>query len=315
MKKRFLIVAGLVALTAFSGCGKDDGEPQQQAEVTIVPSEAPDESTDLVDMQVSTEETIENVIGTKTSTSSEVTIVNETGGEIVGLYVRPNTDDMDDYEWGDELIKGSFSLKDGDKALYYFEKDARDSEGNPVSRYDIRIIYAEEDRNECYFRDLPLTSISQISLCMDGEGEDAIPYARYYDVSGKTEHSTLQEVKERLGLSGTEDSSDESSDGETQDGQDDEKPQPTEAPSETTPQPEDPEPTEAPSDESDPIAAARGCIGQSLDALYSAVGSPSGGSEYVNEPESGETGYYYYDTFTVSTSVGEDGSEIVANVW
>lgn len=310
MKKQYIAFAGLLAVCiAASGCGSKDDTAKQQAEVTVVPTQEP-KNEDLVNMQAADdEEEITNIIGTKTSTSSEVTIVNKTGGEIQSIYIRPNTEEDDD-EWGEELVDGKFILKDGEKALYYFDKNAKDEDGNQITLYDIRISYVEEDRNECFFRKLPLTTISQISLCMDGTGEDAIPYAKYFSTSSKKEVSTLNEVKQRLGL--TEDSSDkETTENENSSNTAQITPTPTSAPQVTA----TPEPTEAPSDpQSDPIELAKGCIGQSLDALYSACGTPNG-SDYVDEPESGETGYYYYDTFTVSTTVDENGNEVVAGVW
>ena len=48
--------------------------------------------------------------------------------------------------------------------------------------------------------------------------------------------------------------------------------------------------------------------------LESACGSPNG-SDYEDEPESGKTGYYYYDTFTVSTTFDDNGNEVVSGVW
>lgn len=51
-----------------------------------------------------------------------------------------------------------------------------------------------------------------------------------------------------------------------------------------------------------------------MSALESACGSPNG-SDYEDEPESGKTGYYYYDTFTVSTTFDDDGNEVVSGVW
>ena len=97
----------------------------------------------------------------------------------------------------------------------------------------------------------------------------------------------------------------------------------------------DPEPTQAPSDNGDnpePTQAARlimeaiqihlmqaqmhakQYIGQPLSSLIAALGDANG-SDYENEPETGETGYHYYDTFTVSTTVDESGNEVVAGVW
>ena len=52
----------------------------------------------------------------------------------------------------------------------------------------------------------------------------------------------------------------------------------------------------------------------SMSELENACGSPNG-SDYEDEPESGKTGYYYYDTFTVSTTFDNDGNEVVSGVW
>ncbi len=232
-----------------------------------------------------------------------------------GLYVRPTSNDDDD--WGDELINGLFTLNDNDKALYYYDANVKDADGNTVTSYDIRIVYEDEDLTDCYFRKLPLTVITQITLKMDGTGDDAIPYATYLTGSSKKETSTLSEVKARLGL---DDSEDDSGDQEETDvtPTPEEDPEPTQAPSDNG---DNPEPTQAPSnnggntDPSDASAdAAKQYIGQPLSSLIAAIGDANG-SDYENEPETGETGYHYYDTFTVSTTVDESGNEVVAGVW
>jgi hypothetical protein len=270
--------------------------------------------------KVTEEEDPENVIGTKTATASKVILINKTGSEISALYVRENSEENDDDEWGDELIQEAFTLKNGEKAVYYYEKGT-------ASLYDLRITYTEEDKNECFFRKIPLPTISQISLCMDGTGEDAIPYAKYLTGTSTKEYSTLNEVKKRLGLL-DDDSDSEDGDDEDDSTSDDKKDSnddgsdgstPTSTPVQTTaPEPSDsndPDPsTDDPSDQSDGAAAAENCIGQSLDALFNACGDPLG-NDYQDEPESGMTGYYYYDDFTVSTMVDDDGNEIVVGVW
>ena len=203
MKKRYLILAAIMitAITAV-GCGKKKTEePKQEAQATVTPAEntdtaGNDEGT-LVDMQKSDDSDIKNVIGDKTTTASKLIIVNETGSDIAGIYVRPTTDDDDD--WGDELIKGLFTLKDDDKALYYYDKNVKDASGKTVTSFDIRIVYADDSLTDCYFRKLPLTTITQITLKMDGSGDDAIPYATYLTASSKKETSTLNEVKKRTG--------------------------------------------------------------------------------------------------------------------
>ena len=62
------------------------------------------------------------------------------------------------------------------------------------------------------------------------------------------------------------------------------------------------------------IQTAEGYIGRSLDDLISAIGD-SVSSEYDEDPDNGTSGYYYYGNFTVSTTVGADGNEVVTGVW
>lgn len=326
MKKRYLILAGiLVTVAVAAGCGKKKEEetPNQEAQVTVAPAENTADNGNLVDMQQSAadEEDIKNVMGDKTETASKLVLINKTGGEVSAIYIRPHSDDDD---WGDDLVNGMFTLKNGEKALYYFEKNAKDDDGNSVESYDIRISYTDEDRNECFFRMIPLDDITEISLCMEGTGEAGIPYARYLTGTSKKETSTLSEVKKRLGISDSD-----TEDTENDDDEDDDKPAdatPTSAPSpsqapEATPTPgagdsDDPQDQQGDLDnQPDPAATvAQGYIGQSLDNLIGACGEPQG-SEYQDEPDTGETGYHYYDTFTVSTTVDEDGNEIVSGIW
>ena len=311
MKKRYIILAGILAAAALaSGCGKEkEDTSKQEPQVTVAPAEVTDKDTndnDLVNMQKSTDEDIKNVIGTKTATASKVILINQTGADVARIYIRPNTDDDD---WGDELVDGKFTLKNGDNALYYFDKNQKDEDGKTVTSYDIRITYTDEDRSECFFRKIPLQNITQITLRMDGTGEDAIPYATYLSGSTKKETSTLNEVKQRLGLLDSDNEDDDDQDNNNQN---------TDAT--PTPQPSAPTATPAPNNGSDtnpedPDASeAEKYIGQSLDSLISAIGEPEG-SDYENEPETGETGYHYYPSFTVSTTVDEAGNEVVAGVW
>ena len=205
-KKKYLAVAGLMALAVvISGCGKKNSgdsvvqatpTPTQETAVTATPT------PELINMEETTEK---NIMGEKTSTASKVTIVNKTGSEVAAIYIRETpSDDSEDDEWGDDLVNGMFTLKNGENAVYYYEK------GTSSTTYDIRITYSDEDKNECFFRKLPLKTMKQITLRMDGSGDDAIPYATYMTASSTKEVSTLNDVKKRLGLS-TDDSEDDSS--------------------------------------------------------------------------------------------------------
>ena len=172
-KKKYLAVAGLMALAVvISGCGKKNSgdsvvqatpTPTQETAVTATPT------PELINMEEAVEK---NVMGEKTSTASKVTIVNKTGSEVAAIYVRETpSDDSEDDEWGDDLVNGMFTLKNGENAVYYYEK------GSSSVTYDIRITYSDEEKNECFFRKLPLTTMKQITLRMDGSGDDSIPYA------------------------------------------------------------------------------------------------------------------------------------------
>ncbi|MFZ2690180.1 MAG: hypothetical protein WBO20_09460, partial [Blautia wexlerae] len=228
MKKRYLILAGLLVMTvAAAGCGKKKTTETAPVEVTATPTPEVTKAVDMVDMQQTADEDIKNVMGEKTSTASKIVFVNNTGDDIQSLYIRTHVDeDSEDYDadedggWGDDLINGMFTLTDKDKALYYMQtantqtsgtqtsgtqtsdtqtSDTQTTSNKSTASYDIRIAYTDEDTNECFFRDIPLGTISQITLCMDGTDDDAIPYAKYLTGTSTKEVSTLDAVKERLG--------------------------------------------------------------------------------------------------------------------
>ena len=301
IRKRYLAAAGLLTLAVVAaGCGKKN-DAGSVVQATPTPTEETSVSPTPTPEMVNMEETVEkNIMGEKTSTASKVTIVNRTGSEIAAIYIRETpSDDADEDtadEWGDDLVNGMFTLKSGDNAVYYYEKPQSAS-----TIYDIRITYTDEEKNECFFRKLPLTTIKQITLRMDGKDEDAIPYATYMTANSTKEISTLNDVKKRLGLE-----TDEDSDSVT--------PTPTEAPDDSNNSNTDnPDPTTAPSDNNgnssnnnpssdDPtnstIQTAEKYIGMSIDDLVGAVGD-SQSSEYDDDSATGTTGYYYYPDFTV----------------
>lgn len=337
MKKRFLILAGVLALTvAVSGCGKKKDTDVQPVVASATPTPEVTKAAEIVDMKQPTEEEIANIMGEESATASKVIFVNNMGSDISSVYIRKHgedEDDSDDDTWGSDLVDGKFTLKDKDKALYYFSPNATEDSTKNTASYDIRVGFSDEDKNECFFRDIPLGTISQITLCMSGTDEDAIPYAKYLTGSTKREISTLNDVKKRLGMI---DDSDSTDDQNTNSDNSDNSSQNTDSDSNSNADNsgntddnnsgsnsnsgddnnngDDNNGGNDNSGGDDMISTAEQYVGQSIDALQSACGSPQG-SSYETDPETGKTGFYYYSNFTVSTTVDENGNEIVSKIW
>lgn len=337
MKKRYLILAGLLVMTvAAAGCGKKQTAETEPVQATATPTPEVTKAVDMVDMQQTTDEDIKNIMGEESATASKIIFVNNTGDDIQSLYIRTHVDedssdseDDEDDGWGDDLINGMFTLTDKDKALYYLPANTQQNANKSTVSYDIRIAYTDEDKNECFFRDIPLGTISQITLCMDGTDEDAIPYAKYLTGTSTKEVSTLDAVKKRLGMDDSSDSTDDSDKDSTDnsdstdsdnnsDNNDDNNGDNGNGDNSDDPgnggNTDDPGNNDNPGNDGDMISTAEQYIGQSLDALESACGSPQG-SSYEDDPETGKTGFHYYSNFTVSTTVDENGNEIVAGIW
>ena len=294
----------------------------------------------------------ENTIGEKTESSSSVLIINQTGDPIDHIFIRAAArDDGSSDEWGAELIH-TFDWPNEESAIYYYENNQIDLEGSTATSYDIRISYEDENKSELYYRNLPLPLMKEIRLCVDISGDFGVPYARYITISGNREFSTLQEVRAWYGLD-VEETEYEESETETTEYYDDvtsttytdevtPTPEAAESTTEAYTEASTTEPTttattaetvteaatttttaveyttpasEESYDEPDPDAStAQGYLGQSLSSLIGAMGSPSG-SEYSDEPGAGRAGYHYYGTFTVSTSVDDDGNETITGIW
>ena len=336
MKKRYLILAGLLVMTvAAAGCGKKQTAETEPVQATATPTPEVTKAVDMVDMQQTTDEDIKNIMGEKSSTASKIIFVNNTGDDIQSLYIRTHVDedssdgeDDEDDGWGDDLINGMFTLTDKDKALYYLPANTQQNANKSTASYDIRIAYTDEDKNECFFRDIPLGTISQITLCMDGTDEDAIPYAKHLTGTSTKEVSTLDAVKKRLGMDDNSDSTDDSdkdstdnsdsTDSDNNSDNNDNNGDNGNGGNSDDPgnggNTDDPGNNDNPGNDGDMISIAEQYIGQSLDALESACGSPQG-SSYEDDPETGKTGFHYYSNFTVSTTVDENGNEIVAGIW
>ena len=372
MKKRYLILAGLLVMTvAVAGCGKKKTTETAPVEVTATPTPEVTKAVDMVDMQQTADEDIKNIMGEKTSTASKIVFVNNTGDDIQSLYIRTHVDeDSEDYDadedggWGDDLINVMFTLTDKEKALYYMQtantqtsgtqtsdtqtsdtqtSDTQTTSNKSTASYDIRIAYTDEDKNECFFRDIPLGTISQITLCMDGTDDDAIPYAKYLTGTSTKEVSTLDAVKKRLGITNDSESESDSTDDSNKDSADNSDS--TDSNNSGNQNTDDNGNgsnngsddgnggstnngnggstdnenggggnTDQDNNGGNMISTAEQYIGQPLDALESACGSPQG-SSYEDDPETGKTGFHYYSNFTVSTTVDENGNEIVAGIW
>lgn len=312
-KKAAALLAGclVLCLLASSGCGKDKKTKKQTDDnnkVTIETSQDSKNTDDVVSMEKNSSTDISkitNIMGTKATSSSALVISNKTGFDIKEIYVRPSGEE----DWGKDLVQGKFVLKNLDKAVYYYERGSGQDE-----KWDIQVLYTDEDESACWFRELNFTHMNEISLCM----EEGVPYATYFDTSSKKEISTLKDAKKRMGLDS------------------DEKTTPTPEPKVTsTPVPEatkTPDPTATPTPDEieegkqqqgahddltnqgqDLKSKAEAYIGEDLSSLTAACGDANS-STYEEDPDYGEIGYHFYDDFTVSTS-NVDGKEVVTGVW
>ena len=240
MKKKYYIITGLMVLAlAAAGCGGtgDSGSQQVPAEISPAPSPTieaeitPTPAGVMVEMEKVEEpdeyDEVENVIGEKTESASRVLIINQTGSTIEHIFIRAAAkDDGTNDEWGSELVH-NFEWENGEEALYYYENNQIDLEGNTATSYDIRISYEDINEEELYYRNLPLPMMKELRLCMDVSGSFGIPYARYITINGNREYSTLQEVRAWYGLDvedeeTTESDEDEEDETETEEPDDDE---------------------------------------------------------------------------------------------
>ncbi len=316
MKIKYFAVAGVIALSIFAaGCGTNSEDVMESTEqITVAPTETPTPTATPKPTETPTPSPTpipedKNVIGTKTDTAQRVAIINDTGAAVTAIYVRPTVEDSD--EWGTDLVNGAFTLAAGDESDYYVEKDAKDEAGNKIATYDVRIDYdAESGRNENYFRNLPLSTISKLSLTTQEVEGNTVPYAVYTIGESTQEVSTLNAAKERMGLS-----VDTPADTTTEAGS-----AAAETQSET-------ETTETPSTDTSGVEFTEengsnyysggagndleSYIGGGIGSFQSAYGLP------VNcYDESGNGGgiFYDYGDFTVETQFDNDGNEYIANV-
>ena len=108
MKKRFLILAGVLALTvAVSGCGKKKDTDVQPVAASATPTPEVTKAAEIVDMKQPTEEEIANIMGEESATASKVIFVNNMGSDISSVYIRQHVedeDDSDDDTWGSDPV-------------------------------------------------------------------------------------------------------------------------------------------------------------------------------------------------------------------
>lgn len=325
MKKKYIaVLLGCTILSLAAGCGKDresaESDVKQQATTAVTGQNIAEADGELINM-VKADETSavsDKTMGDRIATSAEVTFVNKTGKTITGFYVRPFSSDYNSTEWGSDLIEDTFALEDGEKADYYYEPE----ETALQNTYDVRVVYNDETgTDENYFRNLPLESIGEVALNLN---EEEVPYATYYDNDLEEQVSTLQEVLTRMGLSEEEDILTPTPEPEEEEEDTDDMMETTDPSLVTpTPTPEAQEPQVSPSSPDEKTEnqqtvreIAQSYIGQSIDSL---LADPNVGEandvSYGTDPDMGEGGYYYYDSFTVFTSVDENGNETVTQIW
>lgn len=341
MKRKYLLLVGILAVCfVLGGCKKkaDADQVTAEKEPTIITKDD-SVSGQVVEMEQGSKidkSKITNIMGTKTDTAGELVITNLTGHEISEFRARLSSEE----DWGDDYIAGEFTLKNSDMALFYYENDGQPSTGSAV-QYDLCVAFADGTESECYFRELPLSDIEELSLNID----DGVPYAKYQSLSTKQLVSTLSAARKRMGLpestsaasgnktgsssgqaTGTGSSSAGSGGGSgstagsgvgnTQTSDSGTGDTSTQDPGSSDNEGDvDGMPPGMEGQGTDLRDTAQGYVGQDMDGLLGQVGDANA-SEYGTDEETGNTiGYYYYDGFTVSTIEGEDGSQTVTGVW
>lgn len=325
MKKRYVLLAGMCIIGMLAvGCGSKE----TTVEVTPTPTPTIEVSGkgNMVEMEQSTgidKTKITKVMGTKTATSAELVITNNTGLEIDCFYARPSGEE----DWSEDYIQNQFTLLAGELALFYYDPAAKDDNGISITKYDLKVSYTDEEESDCMFRNLTLSDIEELKLKM----EDGIPFVTYISLSTKQEVSTLEDAKARMGRLDEEETESENEETSDEDVSDDGSKSEADTNTDTTGDSESSSDSQNSSESggssdsgesdsavddsgSDMRTAAEGTIGQSVDALNGVCGGANS-VEYDTDAESGsQIGYYYYDGFTVST-IEQDGQEVVTGVW
>ena len=192
MKKRYILLAGMCVIGMLAvGCGSKE----TTVEVTPTPTPTIEVSgkSNMVEMQQSVgidKTKITKIMGTKTATSAELVITNNTGLEIDCFYTRPSGEE----DWSEDYIQDKFTLLAGEQALFYYDPAAKDENGVSITKYDLKVSYTDEEESDCMFRNLTLSDIEELKLKM----EDGIPFVTYTSLSTKQEVSTLEDAKARM---------------------------------------------------------------------------------------------------------------------
>lgn len=195
MKKKYLLLLSILAVCCMlGGCKKKkDAEKDIASEEPTIITKEDSVSDQVVEMQQGSnidKSTITNIMGTQTATASDVVITNLTGDDVSAFYARPSGEE----EWGDDYVAGKFTLKNNDRVLFYYERNAEG--GTTAAKYDLRVSFVDETMDDCFFRELTLTDIQELSLNV----EDGVPYVKYQSLSTKQQVSTLSEARKRMGL-------------------------------------------------------------------------------------------------------------------
>lgn len=321
MTGRVFVLAAAFALCFFSGCGREVPvitnepveiveNPPQQEEITPVPEKEP-EAVDMVKVEPSkTPAETEIIIGTKEEGDFSVRIKNQTGGVIEQVYLR--TSETED--WGVNRAEETLSWKDGQTAVLHVPA----AEINDYFYYDLSILYQDEKpTDESWFRLLPLSSIEELVLKYTTLNGVPVPYVEYQEKGKTGTVSTYKDVLSRLGIEDDSTKHDTYFQ-ETENTQTESQTETLDAPSDN-PNAEDPgQFTGHDNQVWDPTLRkqAETYIGMDINSLLDdpGMGSPNDTS-YSSDNDMGEGGFYYFDGFTVITSIDPNGSETVTQIW
>ncbi|MFV0529310.1 MAG: hypothetical protein ACK5MN_11395 [Lachnospiraceae bacterium] len=190
---KYAFIIGVLAVSVV-GCSKNNDNVTIKEGKKIVTDTSDNESVVSSTIQ-DNRSGITKILGTKSTTSKNVVVVNNTGRTIREFYARIANADA----WGTNLLATGETLADQEKAIFYYEPGDADLKDRFAVLYDFRAECTESDSSTSrfLFSAVPVLDIDEVTFNIEG----TVPYVSYISLFSKTEASTLEAETARTGNS------------------------------------------------------------------------------------------------------------------